>query len=427
MDFYFKNIRLIDPATERDEILNIRILEGKFSHISKNECETLDNTNKIDGTNLVMTPGLIDIHVHLREPGYEYKETIKSGTASAANGGFTSVVCMPNTKPDIDDVNVVKYINEKSLDNPVEVLISAAITKKRKGQELTDFQELSNAGVVLFTDDGAPVSRSDIMKSAFENAANGDLLLSQHCEDHSMTTDFSMNESELSNQLGLKGYPDIAEEVILFRDIKLAEYCGKRRYHAQHLSTAGAIDLVRDAKKCNQRVTCEVTPHHFILSEENLKTFNSDYKMNPPLRQQKDIDAIIGGIIDGTVDCIATDHAPHSPEEKSAGLEKAPNGIIGLETSLGLCLTYLVHKNHITLYKLIELMATNPRKVLNHSQPIFEVGSSANVTVFNPNEEWTVDKHNFLSKSINSPFDGFILNGKPKYIFNNNLYFESKL
>lgn len=427
MDFYFKNIWLIDPVTNRDEILNIRIKDGKFTHIDSSNSKLDDSTTIIEASNLVMTPGLIDIHVHLREPGQEHKETIESGTLAAANGGFTSLVCMPNTKPDIDNVDTINYINEKSKDNIIDVLISAAITKCRKGDELTNFEELSKSGAVLFTDDGSPVSRTDIMKIAFESATESDYLLSQHCEDDAITSDFSMNESDLSKELGLKGYPYIAEEIVLFRDIKLAEYCGNRRYHAQHISTAGSIDIIREAKKNNLRVTCEVTPHHFILTEDNLRTYNANYKMNPPLRKNNDIEGIINGIIDGTVDCIATDHAPHSIDEKNLGLEKAPNGIIGLETSLGLCLTYLVHNNHISLYKLIELMATNPRKIINQKQVKFELGEMANITIMDINEEWTVNKDKFLSKSSNSPFDGFKLKGKPKFVFNNNKYFECKL
>jgi dihydroorotase len=425
MDFYFKNVRLIDPVSDIDERLNIRVTDGVFTHISTNECVTTINEAKfIDGTNLIMCPGFIDIHVHLREPGQEDKETIKSGTDSAANGGFTGVVCMPNTKPDIDNVTVVEYIKNRSKDLLTEVYISAAITKNRKGESLTEMLELHDAGVVLFTDDGAPVSRADVMKLAFEYASTRDLALSQHCEETQLTGDFTMNESELSYQLGLKGYPRIAEEIILYRDIRMADYYGNRRYHAQHLSTAGAIDLVRHAKSKGQRVTCEVTPHHFVLTEENMRTYNSNYKMNPPLRQQTDVDGIIEGIIDGTVDCIATDHAPHTLNEKHSDLESAPNGIIGLETALGLSMTYLVHKNHISITKLIELMSINPRTILQLPQPEIQLGAKANITIFDPEEEWTVNKKMFMSKSSNTPFEGFVLKGKPKYTINNNKFVE---
>ncbi|MBX3042699.1 MAG: dihydroorotase [Candidatus Kapabacteria bacterium] len=427
MDFYFHNIRLIDPVEKIDDFFNVRIKDGIFAQISKSECDLDLETRKIDGINLIMTPGFIDIHVHLREPGQEHKETIKTGTASAANGGFTGVVCMPNTKPDIDNVEVIDYINSKSRDLLVDVFISAGITKGRKGDQLTDMNELSEAGVLLFTDDGAPVSNSNVMKQAFEYAAYKDLILSQHCEDTELTGNFVMNESELSTTLGLEGYPRIAEEIILFRDIRMADYYGNRKYHAQHLSTIGAIDLVRYAKSNNQRVSCEVTPHHFVLTEENMRQYNADYKMNPPLRQQIDVDGIIEGIKDGTVDCIATDHAPHSEVEKNNELQKAPNGIIGLETALGLSMTYLVHAGHISVNRMIEMLTNNPREILGIAQPKIKTGEIANVTIFNPDEEWTVDKKKFKSKSSNSPFEGFKLKGKPVMSINKNQYFECDL
>lgn len=424
MDFYFKKIRVIEPNTKIDDRFNVRIQEGKFTHISKDDCRTAENTKTIDGQDLVLCPGFIDIHVHLREPGQEHKEDIKSGTDSAANGGFTAVVCMPNTKPDIDSVEVINYINKKSENLLVDVFISAAITQGRKGNAIADMNSLKDAGVVLFTDDGAPVSRSDVMKQAFEYAAEKDLILSQHCEDIGLTDDFVMNESDLSGKLGLKGYPRIAEEIILYRDIKMAEYYGNRRYHAQHLSTVGAIDLVRYAKTKKQRVTCEVTPHHFVLTEENMRTYNADYKMNPPLREVLDVEGIIEGIIDGTVDCIATDHAPHTEKEKQNDLSTAPNGVIGLETALGLSMTYLVHKNHISINRLVEMLTVNPRRILDLNQPKIGLGEQANVTIFAPDEEWTVDKTKFKSKSVNSPFGGFVLKGKPKYTINNNKFVE---
>lgn len=428
MDFYFKNIRLIDPNTNRDEIINVRIENGIFTHIDKNECSSLsEQTNIVHSDNLIMSPGFIDIHVHLREPGQEYKETIQTGTEAAANGGFTQVVCMPNTNPNIDSVDVIDYINKRSENTLTDVFISAAITQGRKGTEITDMLKLKNAGAVLFTDDGSPVSDSDVMRQAFEYAVDNDLILSQHCEDSKLTGNFTMNESELSAKLGLKGYPRIAEEIILYRDIKMAEYYGNCRYHAQHLSTAGAIDLVRDAKAKGNRVTCEATPHHFVLTEENMSTYNANYKMNPPLRQQFDVDAIIEGIKDGTIDCIATDHAPHSIDEKEKDVKYAPNGIIGLETALGLSIKYLVEKNHITIYKLIELLTVNPRNLLGIANPDFNVGKFANTTIFDPNQEWTVDSTKFRSKSSNSPFVGFKLKGKPKFTFNKKQFFECEL
>lgn len=428
MDFYFKNIRLIDPNTNRDEHINVRILDGVFKHISSDDCSKITQTTKvIDGQNLVMSPGFIDIHVHLREPGQEHKETLQTGTDSAANGGFTALVCMPNTKPSIDSVEIIEFIKNRTSDLLTDVFISAAITKGRKGETISDFVALKDAGAVLFTDDGDPVSNSNVMKEAFEIALPNDIILSQHCEDAKLTGNFTMNESELSDKLGLKGYPYIAEDIILYRDIRMAEYYGNCSYHAQHLSTAGAVDLVRDAKSRGLRVTCEVTPHHFVLTEDNMKTYNSNYKMNPPLRKQADVDAIIEGIKDGTVDCIATDHAPHSIDEKSKSLDSAPNGIVGLETAFGLSMTYLVHKGHISLNKLVDLLTFSPRKLLKLRQPIINEGEVANVTIFDPVEEWTVNNKTFRSKSSNTPFNDFKLSGKPKFTFNKNKFVECNL
>lgn len=427
MNIYFKGIKLINPAENVEGKINLWIKDGIIKHCENSECPIDSNTEIIDGKKLVASPGLIDIHVHFREPGYEYKEDLVSGSNSAANGGFTEVVVMPNTSPDIDDVTVIEYIKSKSKDFLVNVRISGAITKSRAGELLAPMLEMKEAGALMFTDDGTALTKSDIMRLAFEYATPQDLLLSQHCEDTHLTKNFSMNESSLSYKLGLKGYPNIAEEIILMRDILLAEYLGNRRYHAQHLSTAGAVKLVRDAKARGLRVSCEVTPHHFVIGEENLTTYDSNYKMNPPLRQNSDINAIIEGLIDGTIDCIASDHAPHALHEKDVELEAAPNGIIGLETSLGLALTYLYHAGHLSLSRIIELMAINPRKILGLEQIKIKAGEPANITVFDPESEWIVEKIKFASKSKNTPFNGFKLQGKPVLVVNNNKLHKSNL
>lgn len=427
MKLLLRNIRAINPVQNLDGIKNIEIIDGIITKISYNEIPVDGSYKIIEGKDLICSPGLFDMHVHFREPGFEYKEDTNSGTESAANGGFTGVVVMPNTNPNIDNVTVVEYLKNKSKDKLTDVFISAAITKGREGKFLTEMLELHEAGVLMFTDDGSVVSRADVMRLAFEYAAPKDLLLSQHCEESSLTTNYAMNESELSYQLGLKGYPSIAEEIILARDIMLAEYLGNRRYHAQHLSTKGAVKLVKEAKNKGLRVTTEVTPHHFILNDSNLASYDSNYKMNPPLRKNEDIEAIIDGLKDGTIDCIATDHAPHAIHEKFVELENAPNGIIGLETALGLSLTYLVHKGHLTVNELIEKMAVNPRKILQLPIVEFKEGSMANMSIFDLNEEWTVDKNKFKSKSKNSPFNNFYLKGKPKFTINNGKFTETVL
>jgi dihydroorotase len=424
MKIYLKNIRAINPVQNLDSTVNILIIDGTIIHFSQSDIAVDADTVIKDCEGFVASPGLFDMHVHLRQPGFEYKEDIKSGTESAANGGFTGLVCMPNTEPCIDNAAVVEYIKAKSKGLPVDVHISGAITKKREGNFITEMLELHDAGVVLFTDDGSAVSKADVMKLAFDYASPKDFLLSQHCEEHSLTSKFAMNESKLSYKLGLKGYPSIAEEIILARDIMLADYCGNRRYHAQHLSTKGAVELVRQSKIKNLRVTSEVTPHHFVLTEDLLETYNGNYKMNPPLRQQNDIQAIINGLKDDTIDCIASDHAPHALHEKHVELEIAPHGIIGLETSLGLSMTYLVHAGHISINKLIEKMAVNPRKILQLPEIKFEIGEIANMTIFNPDEEWTVDKTKFKSKSSNTPFEGFVLKGKQKFIVHGKNFVE---
>jgi len=427
MNLILKNIRLINPLEKIDDFYNVLIEDGILKLITKDDITFDGSLKELNCDNLIGVPGLFDMHVHLREPGYEYKEDILSGLQSAANGGFTGVVCMPNTNPSIDNIAIVEYIKNKSNNNIVDNYISAAITKNREGNYLTEMLELNEAGVVMFTDDGSPLMRSDVMRLAFEYATPKDLLLSQHCEDINLTKNYSMNEGKLSFELGLKGYPSVAEEIILYRDILLAEYLGNRRYHAQHLSTAGSVKLIKDAKNKGLRVTAEVTPHHLILNDQNLRTYNSNYKMNPPLRTDNDIQALVDGLVDGTIDCIATDHAPHALHEKFVELENAPNGIIGLETSLGLILTYFYHKNILSLNKIIDLMSINPRKILNLPEIKFIVGEKVNMTIIDLNEEWTVNTEKFKSKSKNTPFNYFNLKGKPKYTINNNQIYECNL
>jgi len=271
------------------------------------------------------------------------------------------------------------------------------------------------------------VMNSEVMRRAFDFSSSRDLLISQHCEDQNLTKDFAMNESVLSYKLGLRGYPDVAEEIIVSRDLKLASYLGNRRYHVSHISTTGAINVVREAKKKGLRVSCEVTPHHFSLNQDVLVGYNTNHKMNPPLRNQEDVNTIIEALRDGTIDCIASDHAPHALHEKDVEFEKAPYGIIGLETSLGLTLTNLMHTGVLTLSQVIEKMSVNPRKILNLPAVEIKVGAKANLTIFDPNEEWIVDKKNFQSKSKNTPFDGFKLKGKPKFTINNGQSIECKL
>jgi len=426
MNICFKGIQIINPAQKLNITTDLWLKDGIIKEMSNN-CHCEENTEIINAKGLTAIPGLFDMHVHFREPGYEYKEDLKSGMNAAANGGFTGVLIMPNTKPPIHDKTVVEYIKSKTKGNLVDVYISGAITQNQDGQHITNMLELNENGVVLFTDDGDSVLNSEVMKRAFEYATPMDLLISQHCEDRSLTQKFDMNESEISIKLGLRGYPSVAEEIILFRDIALAEYCGNRRYHAQHISTKGSVELIRNAKAKGLRVTCEVTPHHIALTDQELTSYDTNYKMNPPLRTQKDVDALIEGLVDGTIDAIATDHAPHSKLEKDVEFDKAPNGIVGLETSFAVCYTNLVATKKLSFERLIELMSINPRKILNLQSIEISKDKPANLTIVDCNEEWIVDSSNFLSKSKNSPFVNKKILGKIRYTINNGKIHQSTL
>jgi dihydroorotase len=426
MNIFFEGIRLLNPAQNLDVKSNLWILDGKIEYIG-NELQKNEQTEVIDAANLVCSPGLYDMHVHFREPGFTHKEDLQSGCAAAANGGFTGVLLMPNTKPCTDDLTVVSYINEKTRGNLVDVDLSAAITLQREGKLLSPMLKLAEAGVKLFTDDGACITDSGSMRRAFDYAATKDLLLSQHCQDMSLTEDACVNESKLSYNLGLKGMPNIAEDIIISRDIMLAEHCGNRRYHVQHISTKGSVDLIREAKERGSRITAEVTPHHISLTEDVTSTYDTSFKMNPPLRQRADIEALIEGLKDGTIDCIVTDHAPHALVEKEVPFDTAPFGIIGLETSLGIILTKLYHTQLLDLNTIIEKMSVNPRAILGLDAIKIEENELANLIIFDPDAEWIPDLKNFKSKSENSPFVGIPLKGKPVYTINNKQCIKSIL
>lgn len=426
MKLLLENFRFVFPEQNIDETFSLFLVNGIIKQIIKeesilNEIRNLADKIIIGKESEICVPGFFDMHVHFRYPGQTHKEDLITGSMSAMNGGFTGVVCMPNTSPCIDNSIVIQDILTKSKSLKIEVLTSAAITKGRKGLELSDMNSNFDAGAILFTDDGDPVHNPNMMAKAFQYSQYYDLLLSQHCEETEISSGFGMNESELSFKLGLKGYPSVAEELILSRDILLSKYYGKRRYHAQHLSTKGSIKLIEYSKNENLRVSSEVAPHHFSLTHDNLNTYDSNFKMNPPLRSQDDVDYIIEGIKNGTIDCIATDHAPHSIIEKSQPFINTPNGIIGLETSIGISLDTLYHKNNVKLNRIIEMMSINPRKLLNLDTVMLEIDKFANFTLINLNEEWNVQTNLFQSKSKNSPYNGTKLKGKPKYtIFKDN-------
>jgi dihydroorotase len=361
------------------------------------------------------------MHVHLREPGFEYKETILTGCTAAAAGGYTGVCCMPNTKPAIDDESVIRTIQSKAraaLNGLVDVYPVAAVTAGRKGEHLAPLAELSAAGAVAFTDDGDPVHDAEIMRRALEYSSMFGKPIIQHAQDMPMTKGGVMNEGFTATSLGLPGMPSAAEDIMIARDIRLAQFTGGQ-YHVAHMSTAGGVDLVRQAKTKGLRVTCEVTPHHIALTDEVVRSYNTNTKMNPPLRTKDDVEALKQGLKDGTVDVIATDHAPHSFDEKEVEYQAAPFGIVGLETAVGLAITELLLKNVLSLFQIVEKFAVNPRRLLHLPDIKITEGETANLTVIDPAVEWIVDPQAFKSRSKNTPFGGFRLTGKAVGVFNN--------
>ena len=427
MQYFFENILVIDPYRGIHEHRNILIEQGMILHSSTEHIEIPQNTIHIEASHLIAAPGFVDMHVHLREPGQEYKETIESGTLAAANGGFTDIVCMPNTLPALDSKINLEYVKNRAKDNIVNVHVCAATTIGREGKQLSPMIDLIDAGAIMFSDDGSCIENAEMMRRAFDYAAPFDALLTQHCEEHSLTKNFVIHEGTVSADLGLKGYPTVAEEIIVSRDIQLAAYCGNRRYHVSHLSTEGSVQLVREAKAKGQRISCEVTPHHFILTDKAVLEYGTHAKMNPPLREQSDIDAILTGLQDGTIDAIATDHAPHAIHEKNCELAIAANGITGIETCIGLAFQFLVNSKLISLDRFVYLLSTGPRNILQIKHPNLEKGESACITIFDKNAEWTVSTKNMKSKSVNTPFDNWKLLGKPAFIFNNNQVYKSEL
>lgn len=419
-----KNARIIDPSQNLDTKAHLLIENGFITAVSSG-LRAQKNTEQFDLQGSVVAPGFIDMHVHLREPGYEHKATIATELQAAAAGGFVGVACMPNTNPAIDDSSIVRYIKERSLkvlDGLIDVYPIAAVTKNREGKQITEMAELSDAGVVAFSDDGSPVENAQIMRIALEYSKMFNKPIIQHAEEKTLSHGGVINEGLVSTILGLPGIPSIAEALMIQRDILLTVYCGGR-YHVAHLSTKIGLDLIREAKQNGLPVTCEVTPHHFTLQEDEVKSFDTNTKMHPPLRTQEDVDAMKEGLRDGTIDVIATDHAPHSYDEKEVEYLYAPFGIVGLETAIGLTISELVKPGILTLPQMIEKFTVNPRKILDLPQVIVKEGEKACLTIFNPDEEWTVDINQFKSKSKNSPFHGRRLSGRPVGIVNNNTVF----
>ena len=426
MKVLLTNCSILHPEQKIYEKQKDILLEDGIIKQVGNFASNIKPDKIIDLKGKYVVPGFFDMHVHLREPGREDEETVVSGCDGAAQGGFTGVACMPNTDPAIDSAEVIQYIKEKAANHLVDVHPVAAATLGRKGEVLSPIAELAEAGAVGFSDDGTVIKTSSILKRALEYSQMYNLPVIEHCEDESLAGG-AMNESINSTLLGLPPIPSIAEDLIVMRDIIIAEYT-KGRIHIAHISTKRSVQLVREAKARGIKVSAEVTPHHFSLTDDSLKTYDTNYKMNPPLRTQHDVNEILRGLKDGTIDCIASDHAPHSIEEKEAEFEYAPNGILGFETSVGLSLSELYHKKVLSLEQIVEKLSINPRKILNLKVPQIKEGEVANFTLLDPDEVWTVDVSKFKSKSKNSPFDKRLLTGKSIGVINKKkMWFENSL
>jgi len=408
-----RNGRVIDPANKRDEVGDVYIENGKIV-ASKSEIRSpKSEIEEIDASGLIIAPGLIDMHVHLREPGFSHKETIESGARAAAAGGFTTILCMPNTSPPADDPSTIAWIKDRAAETAcVNVLPTGAISKDLAGEELAPIGSLKQAGVVAITDDGHCVQNHELMRRAVEYARMFSLPVLDHCQDYNLVGNGVVHEGYWSTLLGLPGWPAAGEEVIVLRNILLAELCD-HHIHCQHISAAGSVRLLREARARGVKISGEVCPHHIALMDEAIQNFDTNYKMNPPLRSQRDVDALLEGIADGTLSILASDHAPHADFEKEVEFDAAPFGIVGLETELGLFLELLVHKyRKIDIGRLIEMYTVEPARLLKLAAGTLSIGAVADVTLIDPNLEWTVKIDMFQSASRNSPFNGWQLRGR---------------
>ena len=416
MKSLIKNVRVIDPALSLDEVADILIDGQIIAQVGKN-IEYAD-AEIFDRDGCIAVPGLVDIHVHLRDPGQEYKETIETGTAAAAHGGFTGICSMPNTNPTTDNATTIDYVLDKAAQaGHCRVYPSGACTKGLKGESLSEMGDMVLHGAVAFTDDGRGVQNSGVMRRVMDYAKMFNKVVMSHCQDEDLVGPGQVNEGVVSTRLGLAGWPATGEELQIQRDIALSELTGCP-IHIQHITSARGVELVREGKARGIQVTCEVTPHHLVLNENDITTtYNTNLKMNPPLRSKADNAALIEGIKDGTIDCIVTDHAPHADHEKAREFELAPFGMTGLETSLGVILTYLVDPGLITYNELVELMAIKPREILRLDQVTLKQGSVADITIFDPEVTWTVQSDDMYSKSHNSGFLGYTLKGRATDVF----------
>ena len=414
MKLLIRQGRLVDPVGGIGGVMDVLIENGKVATIGSNICEP--DARILDARGLVVCAGLVDMHVHLREPGFEYKETIETGARAAARGGFTSIACMPNTRPVLDSPEQLDYVRQKAAQAcGVHIWPIGAVTRGQKGEVLTDFEALRQAGAVALSDDGVPVQNANLVRDGLILAHRQGLTILSHCEDAEMVKNYAVNEGRVSRQLRLPGRPAIAEEIMVARDAMLAEETGGA-VHICHISTAKSVGLVRRYKRKGVQITCETCPQYFSLTEEEILTQGALARVNPPLRTKKDVTAIIEGLKDGTIDAIATDHAPHSAEEKARPLTEAPSGMVGLETALAVTLTVLYHTKEMGLSDILRKMTINPACILRlPTKGRLAIGADGDVVIFDPNETWTVDPEVFASKGRNTPFAGRELKGKVKY------------
>ncbi len=409
------NGRVIDPSRNMDRTTNLLVVDGRIA--AYDYADPVDGSAEvIDAAGRIVAPGLIDIHVHLREPGFEDAETIETGTAAAVNGGFTSIACMPNTDPPIDTQGTVELIRQTAAQKGhCNVFVVACVSQGREGKQLAEIGQLVEAGAVGFSDDGAPVYDAELMRRAFEYCLMFDKPVMNHCEVRELSQKGVMHEGLVSLTLGLQGIPAAAEDVMISRDVSLAE-ATDGRLHIMHLSTLGGVEILRRARSRGIRVTAEVTPHHFTLTDECMRSFDSNYKMHPPLRGKEHVETIIAGLKDGTIDCIACDHAPHPKEKKMQELDQAPFGITGLETSLGLVVTQLIKPGHLDWPSAIAKMTINPARIVNLKKGTLGIGADADITVIDPEVRWKVDPAQMRSKSSNTPFAGWELQGRAEVV-----------
>ncbi len=407
-----KNGRIIDPKNNRDETGDLYILDGKIA--AKPSQEILDTADVIDAKGLVVCPGLVDLHVHFRVPGQKHKETIRSGTSAAAAGGFTSVVCMPNTSPAVDNAGTVQLIKDiVDKEGVINVFPTGTITVGRAGEALAPTGSLSRMGIVAISDGGKCVQNAGLMRRALQYAHMFDIPVIDHCQDYSLSADGVMNEGFVSTKLGLRGLHKAAEDIIVARDVSLSTHTGAH-IHLQHISSKSAVDIIRRAKARGINITAEVTPHHLALTDVEVESFNTNFKMNPPLREEEDRTALLEALEDGTIDCIATGHAPHTDYEKDVEFDYAPFGVIGLETALSVSLAQLYHSKRLSLLGTLSLLTSRPAEILKLNKGTLSEGADADITLFDPDETWTPQDKAFFSKSSNSPWIGRELRGKVK-------------